>query len=161
MGCCGLSAFNETAAGAWIRCLTSAMGLEGFTAWGRKPHAKLWELAAEVRSDLERDYPALAPVRDPGFGVDSTRTAQLASVIVKVHPTVRDAFWPCTTLEESTATAQMAAQSGSYWDAMMSALAVIHKSEQSASSGQSSNDGPLAIGALVLGCIGTMFGLAR
>ncbi|MDD3983367.1 MAG: hypothetical protein PHU54_05410 [Candidatus Omnitrophica bacterium] len=161
MPCCGMGAFNETAAGAWIRCLTSAMGLSGFTSWGRKPHAKLWELAVEVREALERDYPALAPIRDPGFGVDTTRTAQLASVIAKVHPTVRDAFWPCTTLEEQTATAQMAAQSGSYWDALMSALAVIHHSEQGPTAAQSSNDGPAAVAALVIGCIGTMVGLAR
>lgn len=156
---CGLSAFDATGAAAWLMAMNRSLGFGGdITTWGVKQHVALWTKAAEVRSAIEEQYPDLAPAIDPGFGSNPVRTARLASIIALVSPSVRDAFWSMIGITKEQAVAQMVAQDGNYYAGLMSALAVIHESENPSLS--AANDGPWAVGMLFLGSLATMVGLA-
>lgn len=161
MACCGTGTVNREVAAAWLRCFHSALGFgDTYGRWSEKSHARLYQLAAEMRDVFEQQYPDLAPLYDHGFGVDVVRTTQLASVMVLRHPAMRERFWACAGISEAEGAEQMATHAGPYWDTLMNALGVIYNAETKPA-GHSKNDGVLAAACLVLGAFGTMFGFAR
>lgn len=159
MPCCGTSGVDRELAAAWIGCLSSAMGFGEHLVWTEKLHARIYQLAAEMRSTLEGRYPDLSPLYDRGWGVDAGRTAQLASVLVLEHPQIAEAFWSCAGITQEQAIEQMRSKSGSYWDVLMSALGAIYNAETTPL--HSKNDGPLAGVLLIAGSVGAMLGFAR
>lgn len=156
---CGVgAAVDATKGGNWLRCFNAAMGFTtDLPFWTDKSHGRAFAKAEEVREELERSYPLLRGFADPGYGASVEKTAQLVSVLVAEVPSIRSSFWSCLGITQEEAYEQLRSRSGTYYDSLMSALAMIYNAEKSEKMRGMPSDGALAFAALAIGTTATLF----